>query len=554
MVVSASETTLTDQAANFLEYLQSESPGLLQRNDIYEYVQFVNNFNSGVLNQYFLHMTDFFAKTGTEPDEEKYKEVLLNILQTYDLHDAGAISEQKKMDNLKTFEDYGHDIVKIGAQSVSVMSNVLPANSELEEGIALAVDGLSVLSDTTENWIDALSDLETIVQNYSAYAEFLTVIQNNAEKENLKTAAASLKKNLDDTMRLKLQTYGEISIENLDQWSSEFFSDIFFESCKLTEEYENDVSFQWFIDSTQNILKKMEGLSGAWDLGKMVGISVGNFVVGGENLINRLLETMAIKEIGETLASQLQNMATGEFQEVIGTEQEFSFLQRYVALSQLLIGCRTRGEYCWYSILSNDAGLLSAFNTDTGQNAESVYISFLGVMEDIEKDLEKILETDTSILEEMPSSFMFSSGVGAWWTELTLAPDGSFTGRYYDSDMGSTGPGYANGTVSICNFSGNFSEPVQIGTYTYSMQLENLQMENSPGEEAYEDEIRYLYSTPYGLEDATEVLIYAPGMPMSELPEGFTSWIRMLAIETGDTLPFFGIYNVAGEKAFVANE
>ena len=44
--------------------------------------------------------------------------------------------------------------------------------------------------------------------------------------------------------------------------------------------------------------------------------------------------------------------------------------------------------------------------------------------------------------------FEFSSGVGAWSTELTMLEDGTFWGNFHDSEMGETGEGYPNGTYS----------------------------------------------------------------------------------------------------------
>ena len=46
--------------------------------------------------------------------------------------------------------------------------------------------------------------------------------------------------------------------------------------------------------------------------------------------------------------------------------------------------------------------------------------------------------------------FQRSRGMGLRF--LDIRPDGSFEGEYFDSDMGSTGEGYPNGTVYLCDF------------------------------------------------------------------------------------------------------
>lgn len=58
--------------------------------------------------------------------------------------------------------------------------------------------------------------------------------------------------------------------------------------------------------------------------------------------------------------------------------------------------------------------------------------------------------------EDFPIDFVFSSGVGAWATSMTLEQDGAFSGEYYDADMGVCDEDYPNGTVYICDFRGGF--------------------------------------------------------------------------------------------------
>ena len=156
-----------------------------------------------------------------------------------------------------------------------------------------------------------------------------------------------------------------------------------------------------------------------------------------------------------------------------------------------------------------------------------------------------------SLFESMPSNFAFASGVGAWSTELTLNSDGSFTGYYHDSEMGDSNDAYPDGTVYICNFTGKFTVPVQINDYTYSLKLESLQTEGNSGEEYYENNQRFVYSEPYGLENANELLIYTPGSPISELPEDLTIWLNTILTSDDKELPCFVIFSVNDQSAFV---
>ena len=79
--------------------------------------------------------------------------------------------------------------------------------------------------------------------------------------------------------------------------------------------------------------------------------------------------------------------------------------------------------------------------------------------------------------------FYFSSGAGGWRTVLYIHDDGSFEGEFSDSDMGSNGNDYPNGTVYYSEFSGAFTEPEPVDTYTWRFQIDHLEYAHEFGEE-----------------------------------------------------------------------
>ncbi len=167
-------------------------------------------------------------------------------------------------------------------------------------------------------------------------------------------------------------------------------------------------------------------------------------------------------------------------------------------------------------------------------------------------ELKKQVQQEPELFALMPNTFYFSSGAGGWVTYLYLEDDGSFTGRYTDSDMGDTGSEYPEGTTYICLFSGQFSAPVKVDEFRYSMELESITLEKNPGEIYYEDGVRYICSEPYGLEDAQSLTVYCPGAPLAGLPEDFVFWLQAF-MDPGqaETLPYYGIYNPSGKTAFI---
>ena len=165
-------------------------------------------------------------------------------------------------------------------------------------------------------------------------------------------------------------------------------------------------------------------------------------------------------------------------------------------------------------------------------------------------------QKEGNIFSMMPKKYTFASGAGAWATGIELSEDGSFTGNHHDSDMGSTGDGYPNGTIYTCDFSGKFTDPEPTDKPNiYSMKLGELKVkdEEKLGTQEIIDEVLYVYSSPYGFDDADEFLIYTPGASLAEIPEECMLWTSLNA-EVSDKVPdgYYIIYNVGGQEAFCA--
>ena len=150
-------------------------------------------------------------------------------------------------------------------------------------------------------------------------------------------------------------------------------------------------------------------------------------------------------------------------------------------------------------------------------------------------------------------SFSFSSGVGAWATSLDINSDGSFHGIYSDSDMGTTGKGYPGGTIYYCEFTGQFTEPVKINDYTYTMKIEEMDCKQEENKTEIKNKCRYVYSAPYGLDGADEIYIYTPDALVNKLPEGYMNWVYQTE-ESPKNLDCYGLYNVAEETGFTSTK
>lgn len=165
--------------------------------------------------------------------------------------------------------------------------------------------------------------------------------------------------------------------------------------------------------------------------------------------------------------------------------------------------------------------------------------------------IEKATKADSGILEKIDGQlFYYSSGAGAWATELKVHADGSFEGHYYDMDMGDSGVKNPNGTQYDCQFKGQFSTPEKVGSYSYSMKVEKIETEKKEGTQEIKNGIKYAYTAPAGISDGAKVYVYVQGTPVNSLPAGYLSWANM-SLNGADKLPFYGIYNERDDAGFV---
>ena len=147
----------------------------------------------------------------------------------------------------------------------------------------------------------------------------------------------------------------------------------------------------------------------------------------------------------------------------------------------------------------------------------------------------------------------FSSGVGGWETYLLIKADGSFVGDYHDSEMGETADEYPNGTVYFCTFSGRMSLAGQVDENTWKIHIDSLEADK--GQEMIENEIRYVPTDVYGLSAGDDMLLYAPGTPVSVFTEEMLMWTHMLdQEETPVTLDNWFLSSEKNDSGFVGYE
>lgn len=138
-------------------------------------------------------------------------------------------------------------------------------------------------------------------------------------------------------------------------------------------------------------------------------------------------------------------------------------------------------------------------------------------------------ESPDSVFETLAGlEWTFSSGAGAWSTDLVILPDGSFKGEYHDSEMGESAEEYPYGTVYRCSFFGMMVLEGQADEYAWKIRVETLQADEGQEKEEIEDGIRYVAAEPYGLSAGDGMVLYRPGTPVGMLSEEMLLWAHVL--------------------------
>lgn len=236
-------------------------------------------------------------------------------------------------------------------------------------------------------------------------------------------------------------------------------------------------------------------------------------------------------------------------------------------LGLLLFGCGQAQQDIKEDIQTEETGQSDAANKDNVENQNNTDESDIDVKsnqeandeiaDDMESDQKQNMDeeqketknSDFTFADVSDIEFTFASGAGGWSTYLYIEEDGRFYGNFHDSDMGCTGEGYPGGTIYYCDFSGKFTNPVKIDDYSYQFEIESLKCEKEEGEEEIIDERLYIYSYPYGLDDADKLYMYLPGKDTKDFSEELQMWLFLTDNEK--ELPFYALYNENPEYGFV---
>ena len=163
-----------------------------------------------------------------------------------------------------------------------------------------------------------------------------------------------------------------------------------------------------------------------------------------------------------------------------------------------------------------------------------------------------VIHTTAALPLDGQHTFILSSGVSHWSTEIKLDPDGTFTGGYYDYRVMEIGDGYDDGTLYLYEFSGRFTDIRKVSDTEYTMTLTQFTEKKQDRNEWTEDNRRFVVTddiTGFDLTDNVEYRFYLPDHPASDLPEEFLTWAHNTAPD--GTLGWTALHDTASNYAFV---
>lgn len=380
--------------------------------DNFQYKHMALKTKTDWLEKYLLSISNLTIDTGVYPTKRDYQEALMNIIMTSELDTSKKVSEQYKFDNLKSAKDYAMDFKDMATSYISIYTNINPNNKKWGKALSETIDGISMIADNTDSWVNAFSDLQTIMHMYNKYDELTKYIYENSNGK-LKEAAKELNSGLTDLMCVRLDVFTEALTENIDNYSNYIFSDEFIVSAKSIEELDNNEFIKFLFDNAEKYLSLIAGeYVASWNLGKLIGKTIGNLVIGGENLIKRVIEIEALSDIEEVISKKVF-----EQQEELLSNQNIENLENYVHDCELLIGIHIRGEYSFKSIIMNDAGLVSCINNVIGNNkAQNLFEQTTERLVKISDNLNLLLEQFKEETEETTQNY-------EWYLEPTIQAD-----------------------------------------------------------------------------------------------------------------------------------
>ncbi|GEM_PF-3959927 len=394
-------------------YIQSDSVSALQSDDLYEYVRFVDNTYNDKQFTDILNIVEIYTNTSAKSNKQNDKKILLDLFMLHDCSQSMKNVEQKNAYVQKVYHDNGKDVSKTAVQIAAETTQINDSMHALESNITDAMNGLANSSESTDACLEAIADLQVVLENYAYISQLCANIKEQSE-EPMKSAANELKEAQKFMMQSRLNTYAVGSASDWKTWGNYFYAENLLQNCKNTEEYNKNENIKWYIDYAQQVAAKIQSQS---DAAKITQVLVSDLSEDGKTLLNRIADVVTVKAIGNTLSGILKDMSDKELSQVRDEKKENEFTQRYITMSELLADCRILGEYSWCTIGNADKALSAAVTQRKGKKPDEIVENVSKNVAEIQKELDKLQPEMITPLSEEELLAIMESAAGTKMSE-----------------------------------------------------------------------------------------------------------------------------------------
>lgn len=315
----------------------------------------------------------FDALEKVEPNKDRYKEALLNIIRTYDEENAEIIGQQNLQNDTKEFKDYLHDVVDTEMDWLEAIG----ASDAMGPAASVALSVINEMAKDEEDLIKGISTLKTTLQNYEKHNTFLKLVAAQAEGE-LQLAATELSVGLSEVMKVRLLSYADLVKDSSADYAKMFVCEMF------AEDFFN--ALEEVIDKHIGKITYFQAFQ-AVKLGVDIGKIAGNILIGAEDVMSYVVEIKAVHDISIILENELDSMKNS-FQKD-NTKTTETDAQNYITYGNYLISSRVHGQYCMTAIYLQPPMQKWLKDSDV-ENAKALYNRLTTNLFDTKKNLDAI--------------------------------------------------------------------------------------------------------------------------------------------------------------------
>ncbi len=334
----------------------------------------------------------------TPPNEDFYIEQLTTLIALYEADAIKGVEKQSEFDNVKSGGDIALDIIDIATGALGGKIN----NKTVKAAVSAVKNSQSFAIDTYEE----VKCYEAAIKAYNNSTLFLEAIINNTSNKKLKSAANTLKNANSDMFKYKVKATTNIA-NNVSKYSASFImDDIYGEAIKQAKK-SSDKALVKFANGTATAISTLAANLNIGTTIFAVSMVAGDILFGTSNSFSRHNEMRILADIAEALVKQNNKIKIPSGND----EEAIAAIKTKIEYYKLLLTTHSRGEYALYSLVHNEAGVLSAITSfldkkEHGKDSKDWYKGQIACIEDYYEQLNGVFSVGKQLNFELHNGFI----------------------------------------------------------------------------------------------------------------------------------------------------